>query len=359
MWPDSRVRELFGIELPILQAPMAGSVGSEMAIAVSEAGALGSLPCALLGVDQVRAELGVIRGRTSKPINLNFFCHEPPRSDPAREEAWRRRLSGYYLEWGIDPNAPPPRSSRRPFDEAMCDIVAEFKPEVVSFHFGLPREPLLLRVKASGAKIVSSATSVDEARHLADGGCDAIIAQGFEAGGHRGSFLAHDPERQVGTMALVPQVVDAVRVPVIATGGITDARGIAAAFALGASAVQLGTAYLFCPEAAISPIYRRALKAARDEDTVLTNVITGRTARGIVNRFIREVGPMSDTAPEFPLAATHLGPLRSKAEEAGSGDFSPLWSGQAASLGRELPAGELTKALAAEALARLEALSGR
>lgn len=353
MWPDRRILDLIGIELPIIQAPMAGPVLSEMVIAVSEAGGLGSLPCALLTADQMRAELGAIRQRTSRPINVNFFCHRPPQVDPRREAGWRRRLERYYVELGLDPNAPVPQATRRPFDDAACDLVAEFHPEVVSFHFGLPDKGLLARVKSTGAKVLSSATSVDEARWLENEGCDAIIAQGYEAGGHRGTFLTDDISTQVGTMALVPQVVDAVKVPVIAAGGIADARGIVAAFALGAAAVQIGTAYLFCPEAGVSPVHQRALREAKDNDTALTNVFTGRPARGIVNRLVREVGPMSDLAPEFPLAAGAIAPLRSKSEPAGADDFVPLWSGQASRLGRELPAGELTRRLAEEALAKL------
>jgi nitronate monooxygenase len=357
MWSDHRIQDLFEIELPIIQAPMAGSVGSEMVIAVSEAGGLGSLPCAMLNPEQMRAEIGIIRQRTSRPINLNFFCHRPPQADAAREGAWKRRLESYYLELGLDPQAPVPAAARAPFDSAMCDLVQEFAPKVVSFHFGVPERALLDRVRATGAKIISSATTVDEARWLEDQGCDAIIAQGYEAGGHRGVFLTDDISTQAGTMALVPQVVDAVKVPVIAAGGIADARGIVAAFALGASAVQIGTAYLFCPEAKVSPLHRDALKRAKGNDTVLTNVFTGRPARGIVNRIVREVGPMSDLAPEFPIAAGVLAPLRAKAETAGSGDFSPLWSGQAAAFGREMPAGDLTRQLGAEALAHLSRLA--
>ena len=263
MWPDRRIQDLFGIELPIIQAPMAGSVGSEMAVAVSEAGGLGSLPCAMLNPEQMRNELGVIRQRTSRPINLNFFCHQPPQADPARENAWKQRLEGFYVELGLDPQAPVPAAARAPFDHTMCDLVEEFRPEVVSFHFGLPERSLLERVRATGAKIVSSATTVDEARWLESQGCDAIIAQGYEAGGHRGIFLSNDISTQAGTMALVPQVVDAVKVPVIAAGGIADGRSVVAAFALGASAVQIGTAYLFCPEAKISLLHRDALRERR------------------------------------------------------------------------------------------------
>ena len=356
MWQDRRFLDLVGIEIPIAQAPMAGSVSSEMVIAVSEAGGLGSLPCALLNAEQIRTELGIIRQRTARPINVNFFCHAPPQRDGRREAAWKERLTPYYAELGIDPDAQPSGPARTPFDEAMCDAVLEFRPEVVSFHFGLPDQRLLRRVKESGAKVLSSATSVAEARALEAQGCDAIIAQGYEAGGHRGMFLTDDIASQAGTMALVPQVVDAVRVPVIAAGGIADGRGIVAALALGASAVQIGTAYLFSPEAKVGAAHRAALDSANESATVLTNVFTGRPARGIVNRIVREVGPMSQHAPAFPLAATGVGPLRSKGEAAGSGDFTPLWSGQAAALGRELPAGELTRTLASEAAERLAAL---
>ena len=356
MWPNNRILELCGIQLPIIQAPMAGSVLSEMVVAVSEAGGLGSLPCALLSLEQLRNELEAIRRQTSRPINVNFFCHTPPRVDANRETLWRQRLQRYYVELGLDQNKPIPSANRAPFDEKMCDLVIEFHSEVVSFHFGLPEERLVQKVRDTGAKIVSSATSVDEARWLEDRGCDAIVAQGYEAGGHRGVFLTEDVSTQAGTMSLVPQVVDAVKVPVIAAGGIADARGIVAAFALGAAAVQIGTAYLLCPEAKISPVYREALKNATDNQTTLTNIFTGRPARGIVNRAIRELGPMSDSVPDFPLAAAALGPLRSKAEAAGSGDFTPLWSGQAARLARELSAAELTKRLAAEALETLRRL---
>jgi nitronate monooxygenase len=359
MWPDHRVLDLFGVQLPIIQAPMAGSVFSDMVVAVSEAGGLGSLPCALLSMEQARKELEIIRRRTSRPINVNFFCHEPPRDNLSRQMSWRRRLDAYFVELGLDNNTSIPSSNRAPFDHKMCDLVLEFHPEVVSFHFGLPGKNLLARAKGTGAKILSSATSVDEARWLEDQGCDAIIAQGYEAGGHRGVFLTQEVSTQVGTMALVPQVVDAVRAPVIAAGGIADARGIVAAFALGAAAVQIGTAYLLCPEAMISAVYRQALRNTKDNETVVTNVFTGRPARAIVNRLIREVGPMSNGVPEFPLAAAALVPLRSKSEAAGSGDFTALWSGQAARLSRELPAAELTKQLAAETLEKLKSIQAR
>ncbi|NLD69289.1 MAG: nitronate monooxygenase [Limnobacter sp.] len=353
-WPDSRILDLLGIELPIVQAPMAGPAGSALAAAVTGAGGLGSLPCAMLSPEQIRAETEAIRKAASGPLNLNFFCHAATPEDPVREAGWRDRLAGYYAELALEPpDTGAAATSRTPFDDAACRLVEALRPEVVSFHFGLPEPRLLERVKSTGAKVLSSATTVAEARWLESRGCDAIIAQGAEAGGHRGMFLDDEPATQVGTFALVPQVADAVRVPVIAAGGIADARGIVAALALGASAVQIGTAYLFCPEARVSELHRKALADARDDGTALTNVFTGRPARSIVNRAVRELGPISAQAPAFPQAGTALAPLRAKAEAAGSADFTPLWSGQAAALCRVRGAAELTRELAADALRRL------
>ena len=333
MWPDNRLRDLLGLEVPIVQAPMAGANGSAMAAAVSATGGLGSLPCAALDGDKIRAEIAVIRQQTGKPINVNFFTHTPPDPDLAADAVWRDRLRDYYLEHGLDPEAKAPAVNRAPFDAATCEIVEDLKPKIVSFHFGLPETALLERVKASGCKVLSSATTVAEAEWLAARGCDAIIAQGYEAGGNRGIFLNEDVFAQAGTMALVPQVVDAVDVPVIAAGGIADGRGIAAAFALGASGVQIGTAYLFTPESLISDLHREALRNVRDDQTALTNVFSGRPARGILNRVIREVGPISESAPAFPTAGGALAPLKVAAEAQGSDDFTPLWSGQAAPSG--------------------------
>jgi nitronate monooxygenase len=331
---------------------------ADLVIAVAKAGGLGSLPCAMLNAEKARAEIDKIRAHTSGPINLNFFCHTPPQLNNAREARWRERLAPYYRELGIDPAAPIPSANRAPFDAAFCDLVIELKPEVVSFHFGLPEAGLLRRVQDADILTMSSATTVEEARWLETNGADIIIAQGLEAGGHRGMFLSDDIARQVGTMSLVPQVVDAVKVPVIAAGGIADARGIAAAFALGAAAVQIGTAFLHCPESKISAPFRAALAAGRDDGTALTNVMTGRPARGIVNRVIREVGPVSELAPEFPLAAGAIAPLRAAAEKQGSGDFSPLWSGQAGALGRAVPAGDVVRSLAKDTQALLQRLAG-
>ena len=356
MWPDRRLLDLLRIEQPIIQAPMAGANGSAMAIAVGEAGGLGSLPCAMLDAAKMRAEIGVIRQRTAKPLNVNFFCHEPPKPDPQRDAAWKARLKGYYVEEGLDADAAAPAVNRAPFDEAMCEVVEDLKPEVVSFHFGLPKPSLLDRVKKAGCRVISSATTAEEARWLQDRGCDAIIAQGHEAGGHRGMFLTSDIATQAGLFALLPQVVDAVRVPVIAAGGVADGRGVAAAFALGAAGVQVGTAYLFTPEATITRLHRAALSGARDDGTALTNLFSGRPARGLINRVMREVGPMSQLAPAFPAAGVALAPLKAKAEAADRSDFSSLWSGQAAALAREMGAGELTRMLAQDALRRLRVM---
>jgi len=350
-WRDRRILEMFGIETPILQAPMAGTQASAMAIAVSEAGGLGGLPTAVFSPAQVESEIGAIRAATSKPFNINFFCHTPPRADAEAQARWIAALKPAYDALGISPPPAAGGAGRAPFDDALCRIVEEHKPPVVSFHFGLPEEPLLKRVRATGAKIISSATTVAEARWLEARGVDAIIAQGAEAGGHRGIFLNDDAAMQPGTFALVPQVVDAVKVPVIAAGGIGDARGVAAALTLGASAVQIGTLYLFCPEATIPPLYREALKKVQDDQTVLTNVFTGRPARAIANRLVREIGPMSPDALPFPLAAGPVASLRAASEKAGSSDFTQMWSGQAARFGRAMPAGELTQSLTRETLA--------
>lgn len=340
------LHEQLGIELPIIQAPMAGVQGSALAIAVSNAGGLGSLPCAMLAPDALEAELAAIRAATGRPYNVNFFCHQPPRPDPRREHAWRETLAPYYDELGVDPDSIPAGSGRRPFDASAAALLAKFKPPVVSFHFGLPPPELLAQVKAWGALVLASATTVDEARWLEAHGVDAVIAQGLEAGGHRGCFLTEDLTTQVGTFALLPQIVGAVRVPVIAAGGIADAAGVAAALKLGAAAVQVGTAYLCCPEATTSGIHRAMLKSDRARHTALTNVFSGRPARGIVNRIIRELGPISPLAPAFPLASAAVAPLRAAAERLGSADFSPLWSGQNAAGCRDVPAARLTRALA-------------
>ena len=324
---------------------MAGAQGRAMALAVSGAGALGSLPCAMLAPEALRQDLAALSA-SGLPYNVNYFCHTPPVPDAAREAAWRAALKPYHDEFGLDIGAVPAGPGRVPFSAEAAELLAEFRPPVVSFHFGLPAPELLARVKSWGAFVLSSATSVREALWLQEHGADAVIAQGLEAGGHRGHFLSHELTEQLGTFALLPQVVAAVRVPVIAAGGIADAAGVRAARALGAAAVQVGTAYLCADEATTTPLHRAALQGDAARHTAVTNCFTGRPARGIVNRVMRELGPISPAAPEFPLATAAMTPLRAAAEQAGRTDFTPLWSGQNASACRSAPAAEITRALA-------------
>lgn len=353
-----RLLALLGTELPLIQAPLAGVQLSAMAIAVSNTGALGSLPCAMLSPDALKAELDKINAGTDKPYNVNFFCHTPPVPDDKAEARWREALAPYYAEYGIDPSTIPAGAGRVPFSAEAADVLEDYKPKVVSFHFGLPSAELLARVKSWGSTVLSSATTVAEARWLEAHGADAIICQGVEAGGHRGVFL-FDEQRphpchpltlsgQQGTFTLLPQIVAAVKCPVIAAGGIVDSATVRAAMNLGAAGVQVGTAYMLCHEAINSAVHKAALRQARDEgwDTALTNLFTGRPARGLVNRMMRELGPISASAPAFPLSTAALAPLRSKAEALGLGDFSPLWSGQNPSGCKEIGAAELTQQLA-------------
>jgi len=353
MWPDRRVVELFEIEHPIVLAPMAGLGTVDLAAAVSNAGGLGSIGCAIMAPELIAKSVAELRRSTPKPINLNFFCHDPAKADAAREHAWHKKLSFYYRELGIEAATLTPRFDLAPFSDVACAVIEEVRPEVVSFHFGLPERGLVDRVKAAGCKVISSATTVDEACWLEKHGADAIIAQGYEAGGHRGIFLDSDHKRavasQAGTFALVPQVADAVSVPVIAAGAIGDGRGIAAAFALGAAGVQVGTAFLLCAESATPPLYREALRNARVNQTIVTNVFSGRSARVLVNRLAAEIGPWSDAAPDFPLPLGELPPLRAAAEQNGSTDFTLLWSGHAAALARDMPAKMLIDILVREA----------
>jgi nitronate monooxygenase len=347
-WPNRRFLDLVQVEHPIIAAPMAGAAGVRLAVAAIHGGAVGSLPCALLTPDQVRAQVDEVRREAGGPVNLNFFCHKMP--DQPDDRAWRALLKPYYEEFEVEPGGGG--ALRVPFDDAMCAMVEELKPEVVSFHFGLPDDGLFARVKATRAMVLSSATTVDEARWLAERGVDAVIAQGFEAGGHTGRFLGSDPAEAMGLFALLPQVVDAVSVPVIAAGGIADGRGIAAALMLGASAVQLGTAYLHTPEADISDAHRAGLVRG---ETLFTNLMTGGLARGLHGRLIDDLGPVRAEAPTYPLASEALAPIRKAAEQRGDYGFGPMWAGQSAPLGQSLPAADLTRKLAADTLAILRA----
>lgn len=341
-----QLTRLFGIELPIIQAPMAGVQGSALTIAVSQAGALGSLPCAMLSLEALDAALIQIRAQTTKPINVNFFCHHEPEPQAAKQAAWLKQLAPYFAELGIHSDTHAAGAQRAPYTSAQAEVLAKFKPEVVSFHFGLPNEDLLLEIKSWGSKIISTATTVEEALWLEARGVDAIIAQGLEAGGHRGHFLSDDLTEQLGTFSLLPQIIAAVDVPVIAAGGIVDAKTVRAAMAMGASAVQVGTAYLLCPECTTSEIHRAALQSEAVQHTALTNLFSGRPARGIVNRFMAELGPINNAVPDFPLASSAVAGLRSAAEQQGFGDFSPLWCGQNATGCQAIPAAELTRQLA-------------
>lgn len=334
-----------GVRWPLIQAPMAGVQGSALALAVSGAGALGSLPAAMLTPDALRAELRLLAA-SSQPYNVNFFCHTPPTPDAAREAVWRTALKPYYDEFGLDIAAVPTGPGRRPFDAESAALLVEFRPPVVSFHFGLPAPDLLQSLKDQGIFVLSSATNLREALWLQERGADAVIAQGLEAGGHRGHFLSDDLSEQLGTFALVPQLVATLRIPVIAAGGIADSACVRAAMALGAAGVQVGTAYLCADEALTSPLHRAALQSEAARHTVITNCFTGRPARGIVNRIVREQGPISVNVSAFPLATAAIGPLRAAAEQAGSGDFSPLWSGQNASRCRSASAANITQAMA-------------
>jgi nitronate monooxygenase len=345
-WPDRRFLDLVGSYHPIVQAPMAGAGGVELCVAAMQGGALGSLPCAMLSPAEVQEQVATVRQQSSAPFALNFFCHAMP--GQIDDSGWRALLQPYYDEFGVVPGSEG--ALRRPFAADMCSVVEELRPPVVSFHFGLPEEKLLARVKTAGAVVVGNATTVPEARWLEQRGADAIIAQGFEAGGHTGRFLGSDPAEALGLFALLPQTVDAVSVPVIAAGGIADGRGVAAAFMLGASAVQLGTAYLHTPEARISSAHRERLNDGR---TIFTNLMTGGLARGLHGRLVDELGPVRPEAPAYPLASAALAPLRAAAEKRGEYGFGPMWAGQSTPLGKPVGAAELSRRLAVDALALL------
>lgn len=350
MWPEKSLLELLGISIPIVQAPMSAASDLAMAIAVSKAGGLGSLPCGMKDPQTVEEDVLTYRRATNGPVNVNFFCHSLPSSNSDKELIWKKTIEPYYKEYGVSPTVLNVETKRRAFDDSMCKVVEKLCPEVVSFHFGLPTDELLNRVKASGAIVIGCATTVEEAQYLESKGCDAVIAQGNDAGGHRGMFLSQDVNSQVGTFSLLPQIVDVVSVPVIAAGGIADGRGIAAAFMLGAAGVQIGTAYLLTQESTISDIYQKALLSEQRRMTALTNLLSGKPARGIVNRFMAEQGPISAIAPDFPLAGDALAPIKSSIEQKGLSDFSSFWSGQAGIFDREKSAFRLTKNLAKQAL---------
>ncbi len=355
MWPDTRLTELLGIEHPILQAPMAGAVTPAMAIAAANAGCLGGLGCAFMTPETFRRSIDEARGATNRPMNVNFFCHKPPFFDDQKAATAQARLTPFYLELGLG-EMPEVAPTTEPYGDAIHQAVLESRPAVVSFHFGLPDQRFVDELKGSGARIISSATTPAEARDLEARGADVIVAQGWEAGGHQGFYLTDRPAA-IGTLALVPQVVDAVGVPVVAAGGIGDGRAIAAALALGAAGVQIGTAFLTTAETGVPPIQVEALMAAQGADTTVTRAFSGRPARYIANRYVREMAPHEDKLPEFPLMATLTGPLRTASAEAGSTEFMSLWAGQAVGLNRRGTVAELVDGLVTEAQAAMRRLS--
>lgn len=339
-------QDLLGTELPIIQSPMAGVQGSRLAIAVSQAGGLGSLPCGMLSIEQIESEIRLIRAANCEHYNLNFFCHQNVAYNQERQLVWHKQLKPYFTQYDLQPSLNNSGSSRMPFDHQIADAIEVYTPPFISFHFGLPDDDLLARVKSWGTKIVSSATTVEEALWLEEKGVDAIIAQGLEAGGHRGMFMSDDLTTQMGLFSLLPRIVKRVKVPVIAAGGISDSAGVRSAMELGAVAVQVGTAYLLCDEAQTSSLHREALKSEGASHTALTNVFTGKPARGIVNRVIKELGPISELAPEFPYPSIDMGQLRAAAERQLSHDFTPLWCGQNTMGCQEISAIQLTHMLA-------------
>lgn len=334
-----------GTTWPLIQAPMAGVQDTRLALAVSAAGGLGSLPAAMLSLDALEASLRVLQA-VGRPYNVNFFSHVQPAPDEQAAARWQARLAPYYAELGLTPPSGPAAASRQPFGPEAAELLQAFRPAVVSFHFGLPPAPLLARVKALGALVMSSATTVEEAVWLQAHGADVVVAQGLEAGGHRGHFLQKDPAQQLPLMTLLPKVVAAVQVPVVAAGAVVDAASVRAAMAAGASAVQVGTAFLLCDEASTSSLHRARL-ADLQAPTALTHLFTGGLARGLENRLMRELGPQHPAAPPFPMATAALTPLRSAAEAQGRDDFTPLWSGTRRDGCRAVPAAQLVAALAA------------
>lgn len=338
-------KELLGTEFPLIQAPMAGVQDSALTIAVSEAGGLGSLPCGMLSIDKVVSEIQLIKKATDKPFNLNFFCHELPAYNPKQHSEWQAVLKPYFTELGATCESQPNGASRIPFNHDIADAIEAFRPKIISFHFGLPNKDLLARLQSWGTKIISSATTVKEALWLESKGVDGIIAQGVEAGGHRGMFLSNDLSTQVGTFSLAHQIANKVNIPVIAAGGIADNKGVRAALTLGATAVQIGTAYLLCNETTTSQLHRNALKGTASQHTAITNVFSGRPARGIVNRVMSELAFMHPSAPTFPYASIEITQLRALSEKQGSDAFTPLWSGQNTSGCKEISAAELTREL--------------
>jgi nitronate monooxygenase len=350
-WPDTDLTELVGTRYPLVQAPMASVSTPELVAAVSSAGGLGSLGAAMLPPDELREQIETIRGLTDAPFAVNRFA--PIETPPAPEQvaAMSEVLAPWRERYGLEPagEAPPPPPPPRSIVEDQLAVVIEAKPPVFSFTFGIPPADALDAMRDAGIVVIGTATVPGEAVMLAEAGCDAVIAQGSEAGGHRGSFAVPFDRALIGTLALVPQVVDAVEVPVIAAGGIMDGRGIAAALALGAAGAQLGTAFIACPESAAPDSYKRSLADSDASATTVTDAFTGRPARGLRTPFFDEVERSGVEIPPFPLQAILVGELRMAGLERDELDTVSRLAGQGAPMVRELPAAELVERLASEA----------
>jgi len=331
---------ILGIEKPIIQAPMAGVQNWELAVAVSNSGGLGSIPCGMLTKDQVLFEIINFRKHSNKTYNLNFFCHKMPETNHQALEAWEEQLSPYYESFSIKP-LNEISGLRVPFDANLADAIEPHKPPILSFHFGLPSAELVTRIKSWGTVVISSATTKEEGVWLEENGADIVIAQGYEAGGHRGMFMTSDASTQLPTLELVACLKHELSVPIVAAGGIATSTDIKEMIRLGASGVQVGTSYLLCDEAKTSAIHRQAIKS-KNSITALTNIFSGRLARGITNKIMKELNFIASKAPEFPYASIAIGPLRSKAESQGKSDFTPLWSGTDRSGCKEISATKLT-----------------
>ncbi len=357
MFRTTALTELLGIRLPLIQAPMAGGITtSRLITAVSNAGALGSLAAALLSPEQIAAAVAEIRAGTERPFAVNLFVLEPVQADPAQLARANALLAPIRAELGL-PQPPVPERFAQDF-AAQFDALLEARPPVASFTFGILDRDRMRALRQRGIVVIGTATTVAEARAWEAVGADAVCAQGAEAGGHRGTFLGDFERALIGTMALVPQVADAVRVPVIAAGGIMDGRGIAAALTLGAAGCQLGTAFLSCPEAAIPAGYKARLRQARDDETVVTRAFSGRPARGLFNDYLRRLQPHQHEFPPYPIQNALTGDIRRAAAAADRPDYLSLWAGQGAPMSRALPAAELVATLAAETEQALAARNG-
>lgn len=335
--------ENLSARFPLIQSPMAGAQDEALAIAVAQAGGVGSIPCASLTPQDAYRAATQFQMATSGPLNMNFFCHKATERDPDKEDLWLRELSGYYTDLSLKPDYPKNQHPRA-LDAGMVDVVCAIKPAIASFHFGLPEIDFIDAIRKAGAKIIATATTVQEALFLQDNGCDAVIAQGQEAGGHQGVFLPNETPNRLTTSDLVARIAKAVSIPVIAAGGIADQAGIKAMMAAGASGVQVGTRFLKSPEAKITGLHREILEGENDRKTVITNVFTGRPARGFVNKLVRDLGPMNPNVQTFPLAISALIPLRGATK--GAEDFVSLWAGENWNAGAPKPAREIVAELA-------------